>query len=77
MNLVKPYYSFLRERAEEKQELYERTVRRLARAGAKDPTSQIIALAEEVDYYRNKIRALEEFIIERENKHTEAENYAT
>ena len=71
MNLVKPFYNFLAERAAEKQELYNRTVRRLARANAKDPTSQIIALAEEVDYYRDKIHALEKLIIELEKKHTE------
>lgn len=39
--------------------LYEETVRRLARMGAKDPTSQIIALAEEIERYRDRIRELE------------------
>lgn len=40
--------------------LYEQTVKRLARTGIKDPTAQIIALAEEIERYRDKIRCLEE-----------------
>ncbi len=40
-------------------ELYKQTVRRLARMGVTDPTSQIIALAEEIERYREKIRCLE------------------
>lgn len=37
-------------------ELYNRTVRRLARTGVKDPTGQIIALAEEIERYRERLR---------------------
>lgn len=43
----------------EQKEIYIKTVRRLSRGGATDPTAQIIALAEEIDYYRNKIYWLE------------------
>ena len=43
-------------------ELYTQTVKRLARGGIKDPTSQIIALAEEIERYRAKIRYLEEAV---------------
>lgn len=48
----------------EQQELYTQTVKRLARAGVKDPTAQIIALAEEIERYRAKIRGLEERVAE-------------
>lgn len=41
------------------QDLYTTTVKRLARLGANDPTAQIIALAEEIERYRNKIQAME------------------
>lgn len=41
-------------------EIYEKTVKRLARMGVKDPTGQIVALAEEIEQYRAKIRNLEE-----------------
>ncbi len=44
----------------EHQELYNQTVKRLARGGIKDPTAQIIALAEEIECYRAKIRGMEE-----------------
>lgn len=44
---------------EQEQKVYSATVKRLARMGAKDPTAQIIALAEEIDRYRNKIYQLE------------------
>lgn len=40
-------------------ELYEKTTKRLARARVKDPTNQIIALAEEIERYRAKIKNLE------------------
>ena len=43
-------------------DLYEKTVKRLARAGVKDPTAQIIYLAEEIDRYRAKIHALEKLL---------------
>ena len=39
--------------------LYEKTTKRLARGGIKDPTNQIIALAEEIEHYRAKIQNLE------------------
>lgn len=43
-----------------KYKLYEKTVARLARAGVKDPTAQIIYLAEEIERYRAKIHGLEQ-----------------
>jgi hypothetical protein len=49
--------------ADERMELYDRTIKRLARCGAKDPTSQIISLAEEIERYRSKIRSMELHII--------------
>lgn len=42
-----------------KNDLYDKTVKRLARGGIKDPTSQIVALAEEIERYREKIYGLE------------------
>lgn len=50
----------------EQQEIYTQTVKRLARGGIKDPTAQIIALAEEIERYRDKIYALEERLKEPE-----------
>lgn len=49
----------------EQKEIYTKTVERLRRMGVTDPTAQIIALAEEIDQYRNRIIYLE-------NKPTEA-----
>lgn len=43
----------------EHHELFTITVKRLARAGIKDPTAQIVALAEEIDLYRAKIQHME------------------
>ena len=43
-------------------ELYNRTAERLGRVGIKDPTSQITALAQEIEQYRAKIRHLEDYI---------------
>ncbi len=43
-------------------ELYKRTAERLGRVGIKDPTSQITALAQEIEQYRAKIRGMEDFI---------------
>jgi hypothetical protein len=43
----------------QKMELYKKTVTRLGRGGIKDPTAQIIALAEEIERYRDKIMNLE------------------
>lgn len=42
-----------------RKEIYEQTIKRLARGGINDPTSQIIALAEEIERYREKIYGLE------------------
>ena len=42
-----------------KNELYENTVKRLARGGITDPTSIIVFLAEEIEQYRDKIHVLE------------------
>ncbi len=46
----------------EKFDLYEKTVRRLERAGISNPLAQIIYLAEEIEQYREKIHGLEEYI---------------
>lgn len=46
----------------EEQKIYTKTVQRLARGGIKDPTAQIIALAEEIERYRDKIHKLEELL---------------
>ena len=40
-------------------DLYNNTVKRLARGGVTDPTSIIVALAEEIERYRDKIYGLE------------------
>ena len=45
---------------EQQRSLYTETAKRLARLGANDPTAQIIALAEEIKGYREKIHDLEE-----------------
>ncbi len=50
----------------EQQKIYTQTVKRLARGGVLDPTAQIIALAEEIERYRDKIYALEERLKETE-----------
>lgn len=44
---------------ESKKRLYEKTVRRMNRCGAKDPTTMIIFLAEEIEHYRAKIGSME------------------
>lgn len=46
----------------EQREIFGKTVKRLARGGILDPTAQIIALAEEIERYRDKIHALEELL---------------
>lgn len=43
---------------EKQQELYHQTARRLSRVGIKDPTAQIIALAEEIENYRDQIQSM-------------------
>lgn len=43
-------------------ELYKETKRRLRRIGIENPAEVIVALAEEIDHYRKKIRAMEEQI---------------
>lgn len=48
---------------DERMELYDRTIKRLARCGIKDPTSQIISLAEEIEHYRSKIHGMELHIL--------------
>ena len=47
---------------EQQKDLYEKTTKRLARVGVKDPTAQIVFLAEEIDRYRAKIYSLEAHI---------------
>ena len=54
---------------EKQQEIYIRTKERLRRLGKENPADVIVALAEEIDHYRAKIRTLEEFIAKRERKH--------
>lgn len=41
-------------------ELYKKAASRLARCGIYDPTRQIIALEEEIEQYRDKIKAMEQ-----------------
>ena len=48
----------------ERKELFDKTVKRLSRVGVNDPTAQIIYLAEEIEQYREKIRGLEEYIMQ-------------
>lgn len=47
----------------EKSDVYNKTVKRLARMGISDATAQIIALAEEVERCRVKIRDLETLLM--------------
>ena len=49
-------------------ELYKNTKKRMRRLGLENPADVIIALAEEIDHYRDKIRSMEEFIANRERK---------
>ena len=44
---------------EKQMELYKRTKDRMRRLGIENPADVIVALAEEIEYYRNKIRAME------------------
>lgn len=48
-----------RQLSEQEAELLKKTTARLARCGIKDPTAQIISLAEEIERYRDKIMGLE------------------
>ena len=43
---------------QEEADLYCKTARRLERMGIKDPTAQIVALAEEIEYYRGRVKNL-------------------
>lgn len=45
---------------EKQEELYKRTKERMRRLGIENPADVIVALAEEIEYYRNKIRAMED-----------------
>lgn len=45
---------------EQQQELYIKTKERMRRLGKENPADVIVALAEEVEYYRKKIQILEE-----------------
>lgn len=47
---------------DERKKIYNQTAKRLSRAGATDPTNQIIFLAEEIERYRAKIRGLEDLL---------------
>lgn len=42
----------------EQHDTYTKAVKRLARQDIKDPTAQIIALEQEIDYYRERIKEL-------------------
>ena len=53
-------------------ELYKKTMERLSRMQINDPTSAIIALAEEVEMYRSKIQNLIEHY-EAQQKHAKSE----
>ena len=50
---------------EKQQESYLKTKARLRRMGKENPADVIVALAEEIDLYRDKIRSMEEFITKR------------
>ena len=55
---------------EQQIELYKETKRRLRRIGIENPAEVIVALAEEIDHYRKKIKAMEEQIASKnETKH--------
>lgn len=47
---------------EQQIELYRQTMERMHRMGKNTTTDVIVALAEEIEYYRKKIRAMEKFI---------------
>lgn len=49
----------------QKSDLYNKTVKRLAQMGINDPTAQIIALADEIERYRDKIQGLEALLMGR------------
>lgn len=53
---------------EKQQELYIKTKARLRRMGVENPADVIVALAEEIDRYREKIHTMEEFIAKRKSK---------
>ena len=44
-------------------EAYIKAVCRLSQRGINDPTAQIAELQGEIDYYRNKVQALQEYIV--------------
>ena len=54
----------------EQQKLYIRTKERLRRLGKENPADVIVALAEEIEYYRKKIRAVEELLDHKTNERT-------
>lgn len=56
---------------EKQQELYIKTKKRLRRLGIENPADVIVSLAEEIEYYRKKIRTMEDYIEERFTNHTE------
>lgn len=51
------------ENKETRKKLYEKTLTRLIRIGAKTSTEQIISLAEEIEQYRDKIHRIESAIV--------------
>ena len=53
---------------EKQQEIYNETIARLRRMGKHTHFDVIVALAEEIDHYRDKIRSIEEFITKHEGK---------
>lgn len=56
---------------EKQRELYIRTKERFRRMGIENPADVILALAEEIDYYRKKLLAMEKLVIKLEQKNTE------
>ena len=55
---------------EKQQEIYIETKARLRRMGKENPADVIVALAEEIDRYRDKIRSMEEFIAKKRGNET-------
>ena len=69
VTLRKVKFSEVRPLTDEQKELYTNTMRRLSLIGRKDTTSQILCLAEEIEYYRDRIRKMEKSIKERTERY--------
>lgn len=55
---------------EKQQEIYLETKARLRRMGKENPADVIVALAEEIDRYRDKVRSMEEFTAKKRGNET-------